>query len=156
MRRYFAQLSPRDQLSLLVLLPVLVAYLFYMLAFRPLLVSADALQQRNAAAVQTLARVDGLVTQLNSLRIDASAPASDVSLTALINRSTAAAALSVSRLQPNSRGELQLRLENAPLDRLLRWLHSLEEEQGVLVLEAALSEAGGGRVNATLRLGSGG
>lgn len=153
MNHWLAQRSPRDQLSLLVLAGVLLLYLVYVLAWRPLAQARAEMAQRNASAVQTLQRVEGLAAQLRQLQAGGAAPAAAGNLTAVLNRSTAAAGLSVSRMQPNSRGEVQLRLEGAPLDRLLRWLHALEEEQGVQVVEAALSEAGGGRVNATLRLG---
>jgi type II secretory pathway component PulM len=153
MNHWLAQRSPRDQLSLLVLAGVVLFYLVYVLAWRPLAQARAEIAQRNASAVQTLQRVEGLAAQLRQAQAGGAAPAATGNLTAVLNRSTAAVGLSVSRMQPNSRGEVQLRLEGAPLDRLLRWLHALEDEQGVLVLEAALSEAGGGRVNATLRLG---
>ena len=52
---------------------------------------------------------------------------------------------------------IQVRLEGAAFDNLLTWLHELEYREGLLVLEASISQAGSaGRVNATVRVGQGG
>jgi type II secretory pathway component PulM len=61
--------------------------------------------------------------------------------------------LQVSRLQPNSRGDIQVRLENAVFDDLLAWLDDVENREGLLVTEIAITRSGAtGRVNATIRI----
>ena len=78
-------------------------------------------------------------------------------LTGLINRSTSSFSLQVNRLQPNSRGEIQVRLENASFDDLVGWLHQMEYSEGLLVREASVTQAGtSGRVNVTVRLAQAG
>ena len=71
----------------------------------------------------------------------------------LINRSTSSFGLQVNRLQPNSRGEVQVRLENAAFDDLVAWLHQMEYRESLIVQEVSITPGGGsGRVNATVRL----
>jgi general secretion pathway protein M len=77
-------------------------------------------------------------------------------LTSLINQSTSRLKLQVSRLQPNSRGDIQVRLENAVFDDVLLWLHEMENRKGLLVHEISVTPASAdGRVNATVRLAQG-
>ena len=71
-------------------------------------------------------RVDGMVSQYLALQASGKSGKQRRNLTTLINSSTAARGLSVSRLQPNSRGEIQVRLENASFDDLMAWLHRME------------------------------
>jgi type II secretory pathway component PulM len=78
-------------------------------------------------------------------------------LTSLINQSTARQQLQVTRLQPNSRGEIQVRLEAAAFDDLLLWLYEMEHAQALLVREVSITQAGSaGRVNATVRIAQAG
>ena len=77
--------------------------------------------------------------------------------TAEINESTGRYALPVMRLQPNSRGEIQVRVENAPFDNVMRWLHEVEYGKGLLVREVSLTQAGtAGHVNVTVRVAQAG
>ncbi|MCB1697581.1 MAG: type II secretion system protein M, partial [Halioglobus sp.] len=87
------------------------------------------------------------------LRDGGGADTSQRNLTALVNQSTGRHGLQVSRLQPNSRGDIQVRLENAVFDDLLAWLDELENREGLLVTEVAITQSGTtGRVNATIRI----
>ena len=57
------------------------------------------------------------------------------------------------RLQPNSRGEVQIRFEGAAFDNLLQFLEQIEGVSGLAVLDASVSSAGrNGGVNATFRV----
>ena len=65
--------------------------------------------------------------------------------------------LPVSRLQPNSRREIQVRLESAAFDDLIAWLHQMEYGERLLVREVSITQAGSaGRVNATVRIAQAG
>lgn len=157
MKAWFAQFSPRDQLSLLALAAALCLYLFYQLAWAPLGHARDEMARRNESVAESLQRVDSMVSELVQLRDQGSGSSgAQRNLTALVNQSTAAAGLSVSRLQPNSRGEIQVRLESAAFDELLAWLHQIEVNEGLLVREVSVSQSGTvGRVNATIQIGQG-
>ncbi len=153
MREWFAGLTQREQLSLLLMALALGLYLVYMLLVAPLGQARDQLAVQNRGVAESLQRVDIMVSQIMALRDSGAAGTRKRNLTTLVNRSTAAANLPVSRLQPNSRGELQVRLEGAAFDDLVGWLHQLEQRENLLVLEVSITRAGSpGRVNATVRL----
>ena len=157
MKALWQTFSTRDQASLLVLAAVLLVYLVYMLVWSPLSSLRDDMARRNVATAESLQRVDAMVSEIIELRDSGAAANNQRNLTSLVNRATTRLGLPVSRLQPNSRGEIQVRLEGAAFDNLLTWLHELEYREGLLVLEASISQAGSaGRVNATVRVGQGG
>ena len=94
-----------------------------------------------------------MVSELLALRESGVKPSARRNLTSVINQSTRRMQIPVSRLQPNSRGEIQVRLENAAFDDVLGWLHEMEFAEGLLVREVSITEAGSvGRVNATVRV----
>ncbi|MEQ8264278.1 type II secretion system protein M [Pseudohaliea sp.] len=154
--RWLERFTPREQLSLLLMALAVIAWAGWMLLWAPLRDARNEMAQRNDATAVVLQRVDAMVSEILALRASGGAGQRG-NLVALINRSTGAAGLAVSRLQPNSRGEVQVRFEAAAFDDLLSWLHRLETEEGIIVGEVAISRAGTpGRVNATVRLGQGG
>ena len=154
--RWLDRFTPREQLSLLLLALAMAAWVGWMLLWTPLRDARNDMAQRNEATAVVLQRVDAMVSEILALRADGSGGQRRGNLVALINRSTGAAGLAVSRLQPNSRGEVQVRFEAAVFDDLFAWLHRLESEEGILVAEVAISRtATPGRVDATVRLGQG-
>lgn len=157
MKDWFAQFTQREQLSLLVLALALVLYLLYLFAWSPLAERRAQLEQQNLAVATSLQRVDAMVSEIMRLRDGGASTSTRRNLTALINQSTARWELQVSRLQPNSKGELQVRLESAAFDDLLAWLHEIEYREGLLVREVSItSGAAVGRVNATVRIAQAG
>jgi type II secretory pathway component PulM len=157
MKSWFLQLNQREQLSLLVLGLALGLYLLYMLVWSPLDGARDRLAQQNESVATSLQRVDAMVSEITRLRESGARPGARRNLTSLINQSTSALALPVSRLQPNSRGEIQVRLESAAFDDLLTWLYQMEYREGLLVREVSVTQAGSvGRVNATVRIAQAG
>lgn len=157
MRSWFLQLNQREQLSVLVLGLVIGLYLLYMLLWSPLDGARDRLAQQNEGVATSLQRVDAMVSEITRLRESGARPGARRNLTSLVNQSTSALGLPVSRLQPNSRGEIQVRLENAAFDDLLAWLYQMEYREGLLVREVSVTQAGSvGRVNATVRIAQAG
>ncbi len=156
MQTWFARLKRREQLSLLVLALVVGCYLLWILLWSPLVSMRDRMHEQNSATAAALVRVDTLVAELLQAR-NASGPGGQRSnLTAVVNQSTARFGLAVNRLQPGSRGDLQVRLENARFADLVAWLHQLELVEGLLLEEVAITQAGSvGFVNATIRVGQG-
>lgn len=153
MRQWFSSLTQREQLSLLLLGGALALYLVYMLLVAPLTNARDDLARQNRSVAESLQRVDVMVSQILALREGGASASQSRNLTALVNRSTAALGLQVSRLQPNSRGEIQVRLEGVPFDDLVDWLHRMEMRERLLVRELSVTQGGSaGRVNATIRL----
>lgn len=157
MQAWFARLDRREQLSLLVLAVVIGLYLVWVVLWSPIAAMRDRMAEQNTAAAAALVRVDTLVAELQQARATAGPGGQQRSnLTALVNQSTGRFGLSVNRLQPGSRGDLQVRLENARFADLIAWLHQLELGEGLLLEEVAITQAGSaGFVNATIRIGQG-
>lgn len=156
MKNWFSRFNPREQLSLLLMSAVVVCYLLYFLAWSPIASKREAMALRNRGAVEVLQRVDAMVSEVMRLRDSGLAVSQKRNLTTVINQSTRNLQLPVSRLQPNSRGEIQVRLENAVFDDLLSWLHDMEYNQGLLVREVSITQAGTvGRINASVRIAQG-
>lgn len=157
MKDWFAELSQREQLSLLLMAAAITLYLVYMLAVSPLTEARDKLEVQNQGVAESLQRVDIMVSQILELRDSGTGSPQRRNLTTLINRSTAALDLQVARLQPNSRGEIQVRLEGAAFDDVLSWLHQMEYRESLLVREVSVTQGGSpGRINATVRLAQAG
>jgi len=157
-RDWFATLNQREQLSVVVMGVVVALWVLYMFAWSPLAERRAGLAMQNTAVAESLNRVDAMVSELTALRASGGANQNRRrNLTSLISQSTRALGLPVSRLQPNSRGEIQVRLENAPFDDILGWLYQMEYSEGLLVHEVSITQSGAvGRVNATVRIGQAG
>jgi len=152
MKNWFLELTRREQLYLLVLAAVLVLWVVFQLLLAPAAAQRDQMMDNNRNAAALLARVDVKVSQLIALRSEAGSKAVG-SLSATITRSTELAELSVRRLQPNSRGEVQVRFESVDYDALVTWLHRIETVEGLVIIDASIAQAGrSGGVNATVRL----
>ena len=157
MKEWFAQLNQREQMSLLLLSLALALYLLYMLVWSPLDARREQLLLQNTAIAESQVRVNAMVSQLLQLREGGAKAGTQRNLTSMINESTSRMQLPVIRLQPNSRGEIQVRVENAPFDDVIKWLHEMESGEGLLVREVSLTQANAaGRVNITVRIAEAG
>jgi type II secretory pathway component PulM len=157
MREWFATLNQREQMSVMALAVAIVLYVLFQFVWSPLSERRDALARQNVAVAESLVRVDAMVSELQQLRESGADVGARRNLTSVINQSTGRRKLAVSRLQPNSRGEIQVRLENAAFDDVLAWLHEMEYREGLLVREVSITQAGTtGRVNATVRMAQAG
>lgn len=75
------------------------------------------------------------------------------SLLPVITRSAQAQGIQVNRLQPESNGVVSVSIQGQPFNELLRWLHQLQENNGVAVLRLAVdADQRSGLVNAQIRL----
>ena len=151
MRTWFESLSKRDQFALCALGAALGLWLFVQIVFVELDGRRARLSDGNATLAQQLSRVDLKVEQLTALR--AGGGGRQVNLTRTLNQASEANGLAVKRLQPNSRGEVQIRFEGVDFDGVLRFLEQVEGAADLTVLDASISSAGrSGGVNATLRI----
>ncbi len=156
MKQWFTGLTQREQLSLLIMGLAVALYLAFVIFIAPLSQARDRMVVQNRGVAESLQRVEVLVSQILHLRETGNGSSTNRNLTSLVNRSTSSYQLQVNRLQPNSRGELQVRLENAVFDDLIAWLYQVEYKEGLRVLETSITQAGTvGRVNATVRLAQG-
>ncbi len=157
MKEWFAQLNQREQMSLLALGLALALYLLYIVVWSPLNSQREQLALQNSAIAESQVRVDAMVTELLQLRAGGVKTGTRRNLTSVINESTSRLQLPVIRLQPNSRGEIQVRLENASFDDVLQWLYQMEYTEHMLVREVSLTQANtAGLVNVTARIAEAG
>ena len=153
MKQWFMGLTQREQLSLFIMGLAVALYLAFVIFIAPLSQARDRMVVQNRGVAESLQRVEVLVSQILHLRETGNGSSTNRNLASLVNRSTSSYQLQVNRLQPNSRGELQVRLENAVFDDLIAWLYQVEYKEGLRVLETSITQAGTvGRVNATVRL----
>jgi type II secretory pathway component PulM len=157
MKEWFAQLNQREQMSLLLLGLALGLYLIYMFVWLPLDARREQLALQNTAIAESQVRVDAMVSEVLQLRQSGAQSGARRNLMSVINESTGRLQLPVIRLQPNSRGEIQVRVENASFDDVLKWLYEMEYAEGLLVREVSLTQASTvGRVNVTVRIAEAG
>jgi len=148
----FLSLTRREQIYVLIMVAVVGLWLLYQFGLAPASSARQQLVENNRAAIALLARVDAKATELISLR-ELSKNQNSGSLVSAVSRSSELAGLPVRRLQPNSRGEVQVRYEGVNYDDLARWLHQIELVEGLLVVEASITQAGrSGGVNASVRV----
>lgn len=156
MKEWFAQFNQREQTLLLSGAACVVLYLLYVLVWSPVTGMRADMAQRNLVTLEALGRVQTMAAELKQLQGGGSATAQKRNLNQLINNSTAEYKLRPSRIQPNSRGEMQVRFEDAQLADLLRWIHQLELGEGLVIVDASIVQGErGGLVNANIRLGQG-
>jgi type II secretory pathway component PulM len=151
----FRELSLRDQTMLLVLAAAIAAYLLLQIVWRPLAVSNDSLARANTALRASVQNMTQLAAEFRQLQQagTGNAAASGESLAQLLDRTVAVQGLKMSRFQPGSTGDVQVRFDNSAFDNVARWLHQLESEQGVTVRDLSVTPgAAPGLVNVSVRL----
>ena len=155
MRQWFERLPARDQVAVLILVVFLAVFLLVKGIVLPLSQEQERLRLANHDVAAALSRVDAKASQLMALRTGESGVQRNLS--SLITAASEAQGLQVQRLQPNSRGEVQVRFEGVDFDRLLQWFDQIEYDDNLVVIDVALSQGGRlGGVNATVRVAQGG
>ena len=150
MKEWFANQSPRDQVALLLLAGFLTVFGLFQFALMPASEARGQMALNNQAVSAQLSRVETKVSRLLSLRATGSSNQSQ-NLSSTLSAAAQNAGLTVKRLQPNSRGEVQVRFEGVDFDSLLQWLQTVEGNEGLRIVDASVSDAGrSGGVNATL------
>ena len=154
----FLKLKHREQLILLFGGVAALLMMLYLLVWAPLAERADNLAVQNSAAAAQLERVDSMASRLQTLRAagDGGQRRGGGNVSQLVNSRAATYGLKVSRLQPNSRGELQVRFEDVAFNSLLSWMHQLEVSDGLRAREVSITRTSTpGVVSATIRVAAG-
>ena len=153
---WFQGYTEREQAYLLVAAVAIVLYILFIGVWKPVAQLRDDMAIRNAATEESLGRVQAMASELKQLKASGSGPRNR-NMNQLINATTADVGIRPTRIQPNSRGEPQIRFENVGFAELLRWLHRIEYREGIAIKEVAINQGDrGGLVKATIRLGQGG
>ena len=152
MKDMFFNMTRREQIYVLVMVGAVGLWLLFTFALAPASAAREAMKGSNESAINLLARVDAKATELIRIRQEGSTQ-NNGSLVSAVSRSSELAGLPVRRLQPNSRGEVQVRYEAVDYDDLARWLYQVEMVEGLVVVEASITQAGrSGGVNASVRV----
>lgn len=156
MRLWFERFEQREQIALLLLAGALLLFSLYRLVYQPIAGARDAIASENNRLQTVLSEVDMMASRINAAQSTQQNSTTKQNLTRLINQSTARMQLPVSRLQPNSRGDVQVRLENVALESVLKWLYYLEYDQQLVISDVSLSQGGNaGVVSASVRIAQG-
>jgi general secretion pathway protein M len=155
LQQWFQKFTQREQIYLLGAAAGILLYLMLVAVWQPLADKRSEMETRNIQVSQQLVRVQAMASELQQLQ-SAGGKQSKRNMNQLINNSTNKFGIRPTRIQPNSRGETQIRFENVGFTPLLRWLNQIENSEGVLVHEVAINQGDrGGVVKATIRLGQG-
>ena len=154
-QEWFEKYSQREQIYLIVVAVAVTLYLLLVVIWQPVAGMRNEMATRNIQVAEQLARVKSMASELQALKSSGSGQRS-LNMNQLINSSTNQYGIRPSRIQPNSRGETQLRFEGVEFSKLLQWLHGIESTEGVVIREVAINQGDrGGIVKATIRLGQG-
>ena len=153
MRQWFNNLERQEQLMLMLLAAVLVVYVFVAFLWRPMSQSVSDLQLSNERSSESLAKVNVLADEYQALVKTGANSGSKQNLTRLIDSTVKQNQLSMSRFQPSSSGDVQVRFENAVYDNIIAWLHALETAHSVRVKDLSITMGSqSGIVNVSVRL----
>lgn len=159
MRAWLDALAPRDRRALLALAAALAAALFYGWVWQPAMAREARLAEVVAERRALVAWLRGAAREVAALKGGGGAAAAQglggQSLLAVADRTAREARLagSLKRVEPEGSGGVQVWLEDAPFDELLRWLGRLHEQFGVEAAQLSLDrQERPGRVNARLTL----
>jgi type II secretory pathway component PulM len=138
---------------LIVLAIALGLYMFFVMAWRPLATANANLMRGNSGLRESVQSITALAAEYQQLQqAGVRSSATQETLAQLLDRTVAANQLQMSRFQPGSTGDVQIRFDNSSFDQVARWLHQLESE-GVTVKDLAISPgAAAGLVNISVRL----
>jgi general secretion pathway protein M len=160
MQDWWLQLAPRERILVAVCGVLVVLALIWSLGIQPLYQNTAKLEEQVAEKQGQLANYQELAAQIipggNSQ--SSGQPNSNESIVVIIDRTTREWALAsfLKRNQPEGNGNVRLRLEGAPFDKVVEWLGQLNSKYGMLTISANIDEAGEGRVNCSLVLGRAG
>jgi type II secretory pathway component PulM len=154
-QEWFQKYTQREQIYLLAVAAAVSLYLLLIVIWQPVTGMRNEMATRNVQVAEQLARVKAMASELQALKSSGSGQRS-LNMNQLINSSTNQFGIRPSRIQPNSRGETQIRFEAVEFSKLLQWLYGIESTEGVVIREVAINQGDrGGIVKATIRLGQG-
>lgn len=134
---WWASLQQREQQLLSAAAVVVAIALFYGLIWQPL---HQARLDQQQAAKGAAEQLQWLHSQLPKLSNTAASPKAQGSLTEVVSQTAGRYQVQVSRMQPQN-DQLQLSLDDVPFEQLLRWLHELQYQHGVTLVQLDIARA---------------
>lgn len=135
---WWAGLQQREQQLLAWAAVVVCIGLFYWLLWQPLHQTNTQQQQRVQAAERQLSQLQQVLPQLKAAGTKTAR--SGGSIQQIISNSARSAGVNVSRMQPQNE-QLTLVLEDLSFEKLLGWLHTLQYQHGVRLVNLDVATA---------------
>lgn len=157
MQQWFNNLQRQEQLILLGGGFFVALYIIFILVMRPMSSSADILALQNNRAAESLINVEALAQEYKVLKKTGIGQGGQKqNLTRLIDNTVKKNQLNMSRFQPSSSGDVQVRFENAIFNNIIAWVYELEGVHGVIVKDLSVTKgSASGLVNVSIRLRQG-
>jgi general secretion pathway protein M len=135
---WWTGLQQREQRLVAGAAVVVVVGLFYWLLWQPLHQAKQTQQQKLQTAQRQLSQLQQLIPQLKAA--GAATARSGGSLAQIISNSARSGGIKVSRMQPQNE-QLTLVLEDVSFEQLLSWLHALQYQHGIKLVNVDLATA---------------
>jgi general secretion pathway protein M len=135
---WWTALQQREQRLVAGAAVVVVIGLFYWLLWQPLHQAKQTQQQKLQTAQRQLSQLQQLIPQLKAA--GAATTRSGGSLAQIISNSARSGGIKVSRMQPQN-DQLTLVLEDVSFEQLLSWLHALQYQHGITLVNVDLATA---------------
>lgn len=151
---YLSNFNRREQTTLLLGGLAVLLYLLWIAVLSPLQDRREAQQATNAAATQSLGRVQLLAVRIKQARNEgAQAGASKDNISRLIDTSLQANGLSMSGFQPGTAGEVRVRLDRVRYSSLMQWLYDIEYQHNINIRDLSIAATNDpGLVTVNIRL----
>ena len=141
----------REQALLAVMAAAFVAFGLWFGVHRPVAQARDAAAQRYDRALQTQAVVETAAARIRLLERGGSQPVRRAPAAEAVNASAAAAGVTLSRVEPDPAGGVQVAVGGVAPAQLFPWLAALQQDYGVTArhLTVVKDEQGALSVDAT-------
>ncbi|WP_395338684.1 type II secretion system protein GspM [Ningiella sp. W23] len=138
LKQWFSQLTDRERILVLAAGGVSAVVIFYFAIWSPLNTGIEKQRAALKNEQQLLTWVNEQSARVQLLKGSAQNNRFNGSLTQLVNQTTRAANISVSRLQPQDE-ELNVWIDSVSFNALMSWLEDLEK-RGVSIVQSDFSE----------------
>ena len=153
MINWWESYNPREQIIIAILGAALAFFLFFILLIAPVMDWHKSEKNSVSREKELLIDVKQLVAQVKA-KGKSGNKKSRKSLSVLIDNSLRKNELVMRGFQPGANRDARLRLENASYSSLMQWLHDLEYDHGISILDLSLRPARvSGRLMVNVRVG---
>ncbi len=151
--RWYAGREPDEQRIILALTVVVAVAIVWLGIWKPISDWRSLAHNRYQNAQAEYDWVRANESRARGAATSGTAGSGTRSLIPVITRSAQAQGIQVNRLQPESNGAVSVSVQGQPFNETLRWLHQLEENNGVSILRLAVdADDRPGLVSAQIRL----
>lgn len=150
---WWGQASSRDQMMLLVGGVFVVVYLLFVAVLGPVHDMRDAEVRKNTALRGSLERVKELAAKVMEKNAANAGQQRASSIESVVQRSLGPSQLTVSAMNAEGSNGVRLRFDDAAFDRVLKWLHEMEVNNGLKIKDLNVNPTNTpGLVNVNLRM----